>query len=826
VSADDDIDFGPSTETERIADGDAPVAVEELQVGALLDGRYEIRSAIGAGGAGRVYRAHDRVLGEEVAVKVLHPARAAHGKWIRRMAREVRVARAIRHPNVCRVFDLGQADGFCFVTMELAEGGTLRELLRARGAEDAATGTAFAACLPDARAVCAGLAAIHAAGITHRDVTPGNVLRMRDGRLVISDFGLAVGVDETTTLHGGTPQYMAPEVLAGAAADARADVWQLGMVLHQILFGRRPEWEHGGGRISLKRPPALPATPVAERAFALVASCLAHDPDARPPTAVEVARSLAEAETARSPTRAARAAAWMARRARRPAVRLAALAIVVGAGTYGVARLSAPAPRKCGGGRGRVGDVWDEATREAVRRKFEATGRAGATEVFAQASRLIDGHLADWVATYDDSCEATHVRGEQSADVLDLRTACLNDDLESVRALIRVFADADEALVDNAAAAAGSLTIARCSDVRALRFGPALPRDPEVRRRVAELRRSLGDARVMLEASRQRSSVRAAAEVAARAQQLGYKPLIAEALALEGQARADLLDFDRAIPVLERAVTLAEEGADDRVVARAAANLTYAISVDARSDAREWLTLAKAALVRIGGDPETAWLVHHAEVLYYLSRGEAQSALASGLEAVRIAERLFGPGHAHVGYSIGNVALAYERLGRFDEALAATDRALAIGRRWWDPGSIQMAKLANNRGEYLLALGRPGEAREMFASSLAAFEKETKPDSLLVSTPLVGLGRALLALGKTEEAVPLLERALRLRDHGDRIEPWVAEAEFRLAQALDAAGRDRARARRLAAAAQDGYAKAVGFAREREAVEAWASARR
>jgi tetratricopeptide (TPR) repeat protein len=314
--------------------------------------------------------------------------------------------------------------------------------------------------------------------------------------------------------------------------------------------------------------------------------------------------------------------------------------------------------------------------------------------------------------------------------------------------------------------------------------------------------------------------------VAARAQELGYKPLVADALSLEGQAKSDLLDFDAAIPLLERAVALAEEGGDDRVVARAATNLTYAISVTSRPNPGDWLTLARAALVRIGGDPEIAWLLHHVEVVYHLARGEAPAALESGLEAVRIAERLFGPGHAQVGYSLNNVALAYQRLGRFDEALRATDRSLAIAQRWLDSSSIQVAKLTNNRGEYLLALGRSAEAREMFSSSLRAFEKEATSDSLLMSAPLVGLGRALVALGKPAEAVPLLERALRLRDQGERIEPWLAEAEFRLAQALDAAGRDPGRVRRLVGAAHDGYAKAVGFSREREAVEAWASARR
>ena len=107
-----------------------PAAVVAIQPGVVLDSRYQIEAVLGEGGSGTVFRAWDRVLGEPVAVKILHPARAAEKSWIKRLAREVKVARAIRHPNVCRVFELGHADGHWFVTMELATGGSLRAQLR------------------------------------------------------------------------------------------------------------------------------------------------------------------------------------------------------------------------------------------------------------------------------------------------------------------------------------------------------------------------------------------------------------------------------------------------------------------------------------------------------------------------------------------------------------------------------------------------------------------------------------------------------------------------------------------------------------------------
>ncbi len=263
-----------------------------LEAGEVLAARYQIEATIGEGGSGQVFRAWDRVLGEPIALKILRPDRAREKTWIKRLAREVRVARAIRHANVCRVFDLAHADGHWFVSMELATGGTLRDTLRSGQARP------MVERLADARAICAGLAAIHLVGITHRDVTPQNVLRMSDGRLVLSDFGLASeGAD--TTIEGGTPRYMPPETAMGHRSDQRSDVWQLGSILHELLFDGRPEWESDSKGIVLRPPSAPGASSFEEDLARLCGDCLAQNPADRPATAVEVAARLAEAEVAR-----------------------------------------------------------------------------------------------------------------------------------------------------------------------------------------------------------------------------------------------------------------------------------------------------------------------------------------------------------------------------------------------------------------------------------------------------------------------------------------------------------------------------------------------
>ena len=164
---------------------------------------------------GIVVRAHDRTLEETVAIKILRTEYAGERVWSERLAREVKLARQIQHPNVCRMFDFEQADGRVFLVMELAEAGSLREEIAA-----GQSGTVRSRAARRRRAMAAGLASIHDAGIVHRDISPQNMLRMADGRLVLSDFGLATDPSESTTsLRGGTIAYMAPEILRGSGAD-------------------------------------------------------------------------------------------------------------------------------------------------------------------------------------------------------------------------------------------------------------------------------------------------------------------------------------------------------------------------------------------------------------------------------------------------------------------------------------------------------------------------------------------------------------------------------------------------------------------------------
>lgn len=307
-----------------------------LSSGVIIGGRFRIISRLGRGGMGEVYRADDLALGAPVALKFLPARYASDPSRLARLRAEVRLARQVSHPNVCRLFDIGSASGSHFITMELVDGEDLSLLLRRIGRLPVEKAVELT------RQLCLGLAAAHELGIIHRDLKPSNILIDGKGRARIADFGIAQPMQDAATDTGaGTPAYMAPEQLLGQPATVRSDLYSLGLVLYEIFTGRPAREGATFAELQQRartgtRPESLSTwipeiEPGIEEA---ILRCLEPDPEDRPSSAIALLadipggdplRAMAEAGMTPSPDVVARSGP------RRPISTAAAVMLLLGA---------------------------------------------------------------------------------------------------------------------------------------------------------------------------------------------------------------------------------------------------------------------------------------------------------------------------------------------------------------------------------------------------------------------------------------------------------------------------------------------------------------
>lgn len=266
--------------------------------GQIVADRFRIVGLLGKGGMGEVYRADDLRLGQPVALKFLPESFGADPDRVDRFYNEVRVARQVSHPNVCRMYDIGEVDGLHYLAMEFVDGDDLASLLRRIGRLPEDKG------LEIARQLCAGLAAAHDRGVLHRDIKPENIMIDGRGKVRITDFGLAGIADEIAQgdVRSGTPAYMSPEQLSGREVTARSDIYSLGLVLYEIFTGKKAFEGKTFVELLRKHEPETPVeptqiVPTLDPAIeSAIMRCLAKDPRARPSSALAVAGSLPGAD--------------------------------------------------------------------------------------------------------------------------------------------------------------------------------------------------------------------------------------------------------------------------------------------------------------------------------------------------------------------------------------------------------------------------------------------------------------------------------------------------------------------------------------------------
>ncbi|MBL9104752.1 MAG: tetratricopeptide repeat protein [Myxococcales bacterium] len=775
----------------------APASARDLPLPARL-GRYLVIERIGAGGMGVVVAAYDPELERKLAIKLIRADRAGSDARAR-LLREAQAMARLSHPNVVPVFDVGLVDDQVFVAMEFVRGQTLTKWLKAAPRP-------WREVLPLFIAVGRGLAAAHEAGMVHRDLKPDNVLVADNGRVQVTDFGLArtaddaperldvdparaSGLAEDLTQTGtilGTPAYMAPEQFMGLAIDARTDQFAFCVSLYQGLAGQMP---FRGSNV--------------EALGAAICTGRLHDPRAlRVPAWLRkvVLRGLRTDPAERWPDMPALLAA-LTRDPRRARLRWLGLAGAAAAGMI-VWRTTTTPATSCSAAADELAGVWDDGRRAAVEAALRSTGLVYADATWSRVQAGLDAYAGAWSAMNVALCESGQ------PELRTLQAGCLAVRRRELQAVVDVLAAADAGVGERAAQMVSALPgLAGCADALALRSGVPAPAGAAAD--VAALRDALAGARAEAAAGRYAAALTGADAALAAAEPLAYRPLIGEIQLLRGRAHESLGDYTAAAVDLEAAWRAALASGDDALAIEAAAG---AITVVGRYLARTetgfmWAGKAEAMLERHGRDD-----LPSARVLYNLGNlyertGRYADAVAALERATELRSRALGPEHLEV--AAAQVALANALMGQGQLAAceAALTRALAIQEAALGPEHPVVATARNNLGNALESAGRYAEAEAQLARVVAIRERVLGPDHPEVAASRTNLGVVLLMQGRFTEAEDQLRRAVAVRERAQGPEhpdlaapiadlgnlyfaserPAEAEALYRRALAIDLA---------------------------------------
>jgi tetratricopeptide (TPR) repeat protein/tRNA A-37 threonylcarbamoyl transferase component Bud32 len=758
-----------------------------LPQGAKL-GRYVVIDRVGAGGMGVVYAAYDPELDRKVALKVLRRAVAdgPTGSQQRdRLMREAQAMAKLSHPNVITVHDVGTFEGQVFLAMEFIDGQTLGDWLRgappgARGRPGAATDRpaprSWQAVLDVFAAAGRGLAAAHAVGLVHRDFKPDNVLIGRDGRVLVTDFGLArpaagktdafSAVGEIPSLQVltasltqtgalvGTPAYMAPEQLLGTRPSPRTDQFSFCVALYEGLYGRRP---------------------FRGKSFAELASNVSSGAYAPPPRDVAVPRQVRRAlfrGLATEPEQrfatmdellaALRHDPW--RRWKRWGGVVVPVGLVVG-GVLAYEETRHGDDHYCDAVEERLDGVWDAERRTAMEQAFLASDRPFAADAFAATARQLDDYAARWVELQGAACR-DQLRGEQPQAVLALRMHCLERGLGELRTVTELLGQADAALVEGAVDAVHGLPwLEPCEDLDALTQGMPAPADsPERRTQVIELQRKLAAATVLREANKFEEAEAMAREVLASAEALGHRPVEAEALGMLAVVLDRAGRFEDAETAYHRALSAALASGHALVMGKVSAGLVWITGGADRplAEAERWATHGLAAIEPLGAAPDLQADLYHALAVARLNHGELDQAQAAIDAAVGALERAHGEGHSSLGFVQSTQGQLLAMRGRLDEAVAALSQARThIEREYGE----QHPYAVTVRGNLAAALAEHGDLEQALAlheSTLRVRQATLDPMHPDLGAAHLNMAATLDSLGRPTEAKPHAERALAI----------------------------------------------------------------
>ncbi|MBX7077741.1 MAG: serine/threonine-protein kinase [Nannocystaceae bacterium] len=769
---------GPQPDAERSGD--------ELPRGASV-GRYVVIERLGRGGMATVYRAYDPKLRRDVALKMLRRDLVdALGEA--RLVAEAQAMARLSHANVVVIYDVIAARNGVVFAMELVDGGTLSQWLEAPRPSRRVLETFVAA--------GRGLATAHRAGLIHRDFKPANVVLGPDDVPKVADFGLAIpGADarssgDATSSPGscdtparsdgvvGTPRYMAPEQLDGAAIDERADQYAFCVSLWEALARRRLfDGERAALRAAKQQPipPLPPAARVPPAIARAITRGLAVDPAARWPSMDALLTALVE-----QPARARRRRLWIA-------------TAVVGAPLAVAAAMSLRPSARCEQ-LDRLTGVWEPGSRTAApgsrRAKLDAE---------------LDAYAQAWIDHQRDACEATWVQKRQSVAQLDLRMACLWDARARLAAAIEVVGD-DDAPAASLELVAKLPPLDRCDDVAQLeaRAGPAI--DPQRSAAIDAVRQELARAGAHTQLGHHDRAEPIAAAARERARSLGDPSLQVEAAVALGsvrarlgryaEAEADLVEgLDVALAsgdrLLELDATTAlafhlvnEAAAPERAYwpAVIAAGLAESDEVDPARAAEAFS--AQGAMLRGQGRYDASERAHRRALalriaafgeddfrtgaartnlgLVLYDRGDLLGAVEQHAAALEVWRQGLGDDHPRVAAARGNLGNALEGAGRYEEAVTELRAALELRLALVGPDHADVGVSRNDLGIALTSAQQYALAEQEIAEAVRIWTNSHGAESRLVALGYNNLGLALEGQHRIEEAGAAFRRSAAL----------------------------------------------------------------
>jgi tetratricopeptide (TPR) repeat protein len=778
--------------------------------GQTLAGRYTVLGPLGHGGMGIVLAAYDARLDRRVALKLLR--NRPGGTHVStdensRLMREAQAMARLSHPHVVSVYDSGALeDGSLFIAMEFVQGKTLRRWQK--------ESRPWRQVLEAYVAAGQGLAAAHAANLIHRDFKPDNVLVAHDGRVRVTDFGLAraatfvepqeqapASVDSLSattsssswssalTVAGslmGTLGYMAPEALRGQTTGVRGDVFSFCAALYEALYGQLPF--RGASPTELTRaqlegkvvpPPA--SSPVPAWVTRTVMRGLSVDPDARPASMDELLAELANDPALRRQT--------LLRKAGLSAM----VAVLAGLAIWGWARQQAQEP-VCRDMDRQLAGIWDEPVRAQVKAALLGTGLPYAQETFTRVASALDGYASTWTRQRMEVCE-TLQQQPTAQGLAVLREYCLERRRSQLHELTALLAQgADPGLLSKAVQATQSLPpLGDCADAKALTAAVPPPEEPALRAQVKALDQQADKLSVLHAAGKYQEGLALGGQLLGQTESLSYAPLRARVLFLLGQLQEASGDFPASEARFRQAIIQAAEGRDLSLIAAAWNRLLSVVGYrQARHQEALLLELVAETSSKLVEEEEEEVRGHfllNMSTVYYLM-GRHEEALKR-LEGARVIfERTRGPEYLSTINVYNNMGNSLKVLGRYEEARRHHERALELRQKVQGPEHPQVAVSLNNLANVYVDMGRYEQALEYFGRAAALDEKvlgATHPETL---TALGNLGVLLAFVGKYEEGLERNERVLAMREKALGPEhPQVAETLNNVGSTLSLLGR-------------------------------------